>query len=88
MTSTQAPSQIFDEIAALFASDPRPQEILAFRPSESAVQRASDLLELNRHGRLGEEQRQELDDFERAELLMRLVKAKIRAGQDQAAGQP
>jgi hypothetical protein len=88
MTSTQAPSQIFDEIAALFASDPRPQQILAFRPSESTVQRASELLELNRLGRLGEEQRQELDDFERAELLMRLVKAKIRAGQDQSAGQP
>jgi hypothetical protein len=88
MTSTQTPSQIFDEIAALFASDPRPQQILAFRPSESAVQRASELLELNRHGRLGQEQREELDDFERAELLMRLVKAKLRARQDAGEESP
>ena len=88
MTSTQAPSQVFDEIAALFVSDPRPQQIIDFKPSAAAVQRASQLLELNRQGRLGEEERHELDDFERAELLMRLVKAKIRAGQGQGASQP
>lgn len=81
MTTTQAPSKLFEEIAALFASDPRPQQILEFRPSDSAVVRASELLDLNRQGRLGEEQRRELDQFEQAELLMRLVKARIRAGQ-------
>ncbi len=81
MTTTQAPSKIFEEIAVLFASDPRPQQILEFRPSDSAARRASELLDLNRQGRLGEQQRQELDQFEQAELLMRLVKARIRAGQ-------
>ena len=81
MTTTQAPSKLFEEIAALFASDPRPQQILEFRPSDSTVTRASELLDLNRQGRLGEEQRRELDQFEQAELLMRLVKARIRAGQ-------
>ena len=88
MTSPQGPSQVFDEIAALFASDPRPQQIIEFKPSSAAVQRASQLLELNRQGRLGEEERRELDDFERAELLMQLVKAKIRAVEDQGAIQP
>ena len=86
MPSTQAPSKLFEEIAALFASDPRPQQILDFRPSESTVQRASELLDLNRQGRLGDDQREELDQFEQAELLMRLVKARIRAGQDHDAG--
>jgi hypothetical protein len=86
MPSTQAPSKLFEEIAVLFASDPRPQQILNFRPSDSTVQRASELLDLNRQGRLGDDQRQELDQFEQAELLMRLVKARIRAGQDQGVG--
>ena len=85
MPSTQAPSRLFEEIATLFASDPTPQEILDFRPSDSAVQRASELLELNRQGRLGDDRRQELDQFEQAELLMRLVKARIQAGQDHDA---
>jgi hypothetical protein len=81
MATTQAPSTLFEEIASLFASDPRPDEILSFRPSDAAVARASELLELNRQGRLGDEQRQELDQFEQAELLMRLVKARIRSKQ-------
>lgn len=86
MSSTQAPSKLFEEIADLFASDPSPQTILDFRPSDSAIQRASELLDLNRQGRLGDDQRQELDQFEQAELLMRLVKSRIRAGQDRDAG--
>jgi hypothetical protein len=85
MPSTQAPSKLFDEIATLFASDPRPQRILDFRPSDETVKRASELLELNRQGRLSDELCQELDQFEQADLLMRLVKARIRSGQDHDA---
>ena len=81
MATTQAPSMLFEEIASLFASDPRPEKILNFHPSTESVQRASELLELNRQGRLGDDQRQELDQFEQVELLMRLVKARIRAKQ-------
>lgn len=86
MSIVEAPSRLFEEIATLFASDPRPQQILDFRPSDSTVQRASELLDLNRQGRLGDDQRQELDQFEQAELLMRLVKARIRSGRNHDAG--
>ncbi|MEZ6056222.1 MAG: hypothetical protein R3C01_05915 [Planctomycetaceae bacterium] len=85
MPLAQAPSRLFDEIAELIASAPTPRQILDFRPSEAAVQRASELLELNRQGSLDEELRQELDQFEQAELLMRLIKARIRSGQDPQA---
>jgi hypothetical protein len=40
------------------------------------------LLELNRANTLDETTRRELDQFEQAELLMRLVKARIRVGQN------
>lgn len=81
MSQTQAPSRLFDEIAELFASAPQPAQILSFKPSDASVRRASELLELNRAGQVTEDVRQELEQFEQAELLMRLVKARIRAGQ-------
>ena len=56
-----------------------PEEILAFHPSETASMRAVELLQLDREGLLDEQQRLELEQFEQAELLMRLVKARIRA---------
>jgi hypothetical protein len=80
MSTVEAPSRLFEEIATLFASSPAPQEVLDFRPSEAAIQRASDLLELNRQERLDDDLRRELDQYEQAELLMRLVKARIRVG--------
>lgn len=81
MTTAHAPSTLFEEIATLFASAPSPQVILDFHPSQASVDRASELLELNRQNQLTEETREELNQFEQAELLMRLVKARIRAAE-------
>lgn len=57
------------------------EAILELRPSQAAVQRANQLLELNHSTDLDDSLRQELGQFEMAESLMRLVKARIRAGQ-------
>ena len=81
MASDQSPPSIFAEIAELFASSPQPNEILSFHLSDASERRASELLQLNKDGRLTQDERCELDHFEAAELLMRLVKARIRARQ-------
>jgi len=73
------PPTLFIEIAELFASCPGRQQILDFRPSSVAAERASELLALNRNGRLSETDRQELDQVEQCELLLRLVKSQMRA---------
>ena len=82
MASINMRSRIFEEIASLFASVPSADQILKFRPSEESKKRASDLLELNRNGQLDAQSSSELDQFEQAELLIRLVKARIRSGED------
>lgn len=82
MASTRTTSFLFDEIASFFASAPSQQDILRYRPSAKAQQRAAELIEQARHHELPDEVRQELDQFEQAELLMRLVKARIRAESD------
>jgi|694.fasta_scaffold35260_3 hypothetical protein len=74
-------SSLLDELATFFASGPSPNDILEFRPSPATVGRANLLLELNRSTGLDDSSRRELDQFEMAESLMRLVKARIRAGQ-------
>jgi hypothetical protein len=85
MPSAHTTSPLFDEIASLFASAPMPEEILAFHPSKMASMRAVELLRLDREGLLDEQQRLELEQFEQAELLMRLVKARIRAARQEPA---
>lgn len=84
MSTAPTASTLFDEIATLFASGPSPEQILQFRPSQASVDRAAELLELNRQDALDDDSRAELDEFEKAELLMRLVKARIRVNQNNA----
>lgn len=84
MSTAHEPSTLFEEIAELFASAPSPQAIIEFRPSKASSRRASELLELNRANQLDDATRDELNQFEQAELLMRLVKARIRANQAKA----
>lgn len=74
-------ASLLDELATFFASGPSPSAILEFRPSQAAVQRANQLLELNRSAELNDSLLQELGQFEMAESMMRLVKARIRAAQ-------
>jgi hypothetical protein len=78
MSTTEAASKVFEEIAQLFGSSPTDEQILNFRPSADVAQRASQLLSLNRTGQMDDDLKHELDQYEQAELLMRMVKARIR----------
>lgn len=50
MSTTEAASKVFEEIAELFGSGPTDEQIFNFRPSADVVQRASQLLSLKRTG--------------------------------------
>ena len=69
MSTTEAASKVFEEIAQLFGSGPTDEQILNFRPSADVVQRASKLLSLNRTGQMDDDLKHELDQYEQAELL-------------------
>jgi hypothetical protein len=79
MSVVESPPSLFDEIADFIASGPTPQEILEFRPSAAVQDRARELLAKLKQDTLSREDEQELDQYEQAELLMRLVKAKLRS---------
>jgi hypothetical protein len=61
-----------------FLAGPNSEQIVAFRPSESAQERMRYLLSTNREGALTLEERDELDDNIRLEDMMRVLKAKAR----------
>ena len=81
MSTKQTTTSLLDELAKFFASGPSQDVILQFRLSQATTDRANQPLELNRTNGLDEATRRELDQFGMAESLMRLVKARIRASQ-------
>jgi len=81
MSTVPNSSSLFDELPTLFAGGPTPEMILEFRPSPSSIDRAKRLLEMSRNNLLDEDARHNLEQFEQAERLMRLVKARSRANQ-------
>jgi hypothetical protein len=78
MSIAESPPRFVEEIANLLARQPSRDELLAFRPSVSVQQRAQDLLARQNEGSLSADEQHELDQFVHAELLMRLVKARLR----------
>ena len=75
--TTVAQSQVFEEIAEFLARFPNRVEVLAFRPSVETQARAKELLWKSNSGTLTEEEQDELADFGRAELFVRMLKARL-----------
>ena len=69
------PAHIYREILDFLASQPTPDEIVAFRPTPAMQQRLATLLERSHAGQLLPAEQAELDEFERIEHVLVLLKA-------------
>jgi hypothetical protein len=67
----------YEEVVEFIASR-NPREVVAFKPSEPTRQRVADLIQREKTSGLTLEERCELDDYEKLELLMNLAKARAR----------
>jgi len=67
-----------EEIADFLATCPSRQQLLRYRPSERVQERARTLLHKLKNGRITADEQRELDQFEYADMLIRLVKARLR----------
>ena len=76
MTTIVQP-QVFDEIAEFLATFPSREQVLAFRPSSETQERARELSRKSSAGELSDEEREELEDFGRAEVFVRMLKARF-----------
>jgi hypothetical protein len=68
---------IFADLLDLLAESADPDRVLAFHLSEKHQARLDALLEKNRVGGLSQAESDELDEFERFEHVVRLLKARV-----------
>lgn len=68
---------VYEELLEFLADATVGEKVLAFVPSPSIRARVDDLLERNRTAGLSEAESRELDEYERLEHLIRLLKARI-----------
>jgi hypothetical protein len=69
-------SFLVKEVIDFLGRGPRPQEIVAFRPSAAAVERSRELLRRNKEGRLPPAEEAELEEMALLDHLVTLIKAK------------
>ena len=78
MSVASLPHIFLDEVAQFLASQPSHDELLKYRPSESAERRLDELLSKQRTTSLSHDESLELVQFQQTEILLRLVKARLR----------
>ncbi len=69
---------MFGEITDFLATNPTPEEIIAYRLPDDLQVRAHELLERNGEGELSLDERDEMFDFVRVDQMMTLLKAKMK----------
>jgi hypothetical protein len=85
MATTRKTLWLTEEIADFLATCPSREQLLRYHPSAAIQRRARDLLDKLKNGRITEDEHRELDQFEYAEMLMRLVKARLRSNRTKQA---
>lgn len=79
MAAKRRSNWLTEEIADFLASCPSREQLLSYHPPAEVQERVRELLEKSKAGRLAAEQQWELDQFEHVEMLLQLIKARIRA---------
>lgn len=69
------PAKIYHYILDFLASKPTPEQIVAFRPTAQMQERLNTLLTRGKTGKLTSTEKQELDEYERIEHLIIMLKS-------------
>ena len=69
------PAKIYQYILEFLASKPTPEQIIAFHPTAQMQERLKTLLTLSKTGKLTTTEQQELDEYERIEHIIVMLKA-------------
>jgi hypothetical protein len=69
---------VFDEITDFLATQPSPAEIIAYHLPADLQQRADYLAERNGEDQITSDEREELDEFLKADRMFSLLKTKMK----------
>ena len=65
------------EVIQFLSKDPKPHEVLTYHASERSQERLKRLLTLNESGQLSEVEQRELDELQRIEHVVIMLKAQV-----------
>jgi hypothetical protein len=68
----------YEEVIEFIAAGTSPQNVVAFRPSQSARERVAELIQREKTSALSPDEQSELDHYLQLEHMMRLAKARAR----------
>lgn len=68
------PARVYKYVLTFLASQPSPEEVANFRPTEEMQTRLRELVHKSHTGALSEMEAQELDEYERIEHLIVMLK--------------
>ena len=71
-------SKAYEEVVDFIAAGATPQDVIAFRPSDSTRRRVWELVEHEKNHELTPEEAAELEHYSQLEHIMRLAKARAR----------
>ena len=80
------PAQVYRYVLDFLTSQPTPEQIAAFRPTNEMQARLRDLIERERNDDLSAAEQQELSEYEQIEHLIVMFKASALATPQQEAG--
>lgn len=75
LQQSPVPSQIYRYILDFLTSNPTPEEIATFRPTPEMIDRLQNLLSRHKSVNLTPSEQEELDEYERIEHLIVMLKA-------------
>lgn len=70
-------TQTASEVIAFLSTNPSPKDVLNYHASERAQTRMRQLLMLNQAGELGVEEQLELDELQKVEHILIMLKAQV-----------
>lgn len=79
----QISDRSFSEVYEFLVSSPTPEDILAFRPSAETQERIHYLLDANKERTLSPEEELELNEFDKIEHVVRMMKIYAKAKMQQ-----
>lgn len=79
------PTPSYEEIVDFIASGTTTESVVAFRPTQAAIERVEELTAKTRDGVISPSEQAELDDYLRLEHLLILAKARARQKLQQLA---
>ena len=70
------PAQVYAHILSFIANGPTPEQLMAFRPTPEMQARLDELLDKSRADTLSDLERRELEEYERIEHIVIMLKAR------------